>query len=80
MNKDSKIEITEEERIEYAKSLNVLRKSKGWTLKRMEELTGIPNQTISRYERGINEPTIFQAYKIAKLFDVTIEEMIQGEI
>lgn len=80
MNEDRKIEITEEERSEYAKSLKALRKGRGWTLKHMEELTGIPNQTLSRYECGKNEPTIFQAYKLAKLFDVTIDEMIRGEI
>lgn len=57
-------------------NLRRARKAKGWTLQKVSELTGIPNQTLSRYETGKNIPSVYQAYKLAVLFELTIEEMI----
>lgn len=76
----TKVTLTEKERAEFAVSLKLLRKIYHVSLIDVEELTGITNQSISRYENGLSAPSVFQAYKIAKCFGVTVEEMIQGEL
>ena len=75
-----KEENSKQRKAECAKSLKDLRQVYGLSLEGLSERTGIPNQTLSRYERGINEPSVFQAYKIAAAFGVTIEEMLLGEL
>mgnify|MGYP005970326691 CR=1 FL=1 len=66
----------ESERKSFGQNLRLARKQEGWTLQKVSELTGIPNQTLSRYETGKNIPSVYQAYKLASLFGMTIEEMI----
>ena len=82
MSKDNltKVTLTEEQRAEFAVSLKLLRKIYHVSLVEVEELTGITNQSISRYENGLSVPSVFQAYKIAQCVGVTIEEMIRGEL
>lgn len=80
MHELAKVTITEKQKSEFANSLKELREAHLITLEKLSELTEIPNQTISRYERGENEPSVFQAYKLAKCFGVTVEEMIDGDI
>ena len=40
---------------------------------------GVPRQTISSLENGRYNPSILLAYKIAKYFDMTIEEVFLFE-
>lgn len=76
----TKVTLTEEERAEFAVSMRFLRKMYHASLDDVAKLTDIPAQSLSRYELGQNAPSVFQAYKIAKCFGVTVEEMIQGEL
>lgn len=76
----TKVTLTEEERAEFAISMRSLRKMYHASLDDIAKLTDIPGQSLSRYELGENAPSVFQAYKIAKCFGVTVEEMIQGEL
>ena len=62
MHELAKVTITEKQNSEFANSLKELRETHLITLEKLSELTGIPNQTISRYERGEKEPSVFQAY------------------
>lgn len=43
------------------------------------KLMGVSRQTISSLETGRYNPSIFLAYKIAKYFDMTIEEVFVFE-
>ena len=52
-----------------------IRKAKGIRQEEFARLLGVSRQTISSLETGRYNPSIFLAYKIAKFFDMTIEEV-----
>lgn len=56
-----------------------LRKEKGVTQEQLSEYLGVTNRTISRWENGVNMPDFDLIIKIAQYFDVTIEELLDGE-
>ena len=73
---DREWEIEEEEMAQsFARSLKVIRKYRGYSLKQVSEGTEIPFQTIARYENGENVPSIIQAYKIAHFYDFSVNDM-----
>ena len=73
---DRNWEIEEEEMAEsLARSLRVLRKYRGYSLKQVSEGTDIPFQTIARYEKGENIPSVIQAYKLAHFYDFSVNHM-----
>ena len=52
-----------------------IRKSRGIRQDEFAKLIGVSRQTISSLETGRYNPSIYLAYKIAKYFDLTIEEV-----
>ena len=57
-----------------------IRKERGVRQEEFAKLMGVSRQTISSLENGRYNPSIILAYKIAKYFDMTIEEVfIFGE-
>lgn len=52
-----------------------IRKERGIRQEEFAKLIGVSRQTISSLETGRYNPSIFLAYKIAKYFDLTIEEV-----
>ena len=52
-----------------------IRKEKGIKQEDFAKLMGVSRQTISSLETGKYNPSIFPAYKIAKFFEMTIEEV-----
>ena len=52
-----------------------IRKAKGIRQEEFARLLGVSRQTISSLETGRYNPSIFLAYKIARFFDMTIEEV-----
>ncbi len=57
-----------------------IRKEKGIRQEDFAKLMGVSRQTISSLETGRYNPSIFLAYKIAKFFGMSIEEVfIFGE-
>ncbi len=52
-----------------------IRKEKGIRQEEFAKLMGVSRQTISSLETGKYNPSIFLAYKIAKYFEMTIEEV-----
>lgn len=52
-----------------------IRKEKGIKQDEFAKLMGVSRQTISSLETGKYNPSIFLAYKIAKHFEMTIEEV-----
>lgn len=52
-----------------------IRTEKGIKQDELGKLLGVSRQTISSLENGRYNPSIVLAYKIAKLFDTTIEEV-----
>lgn len=52
-----------------------IRKARGIRQEDFAKVLGVSRQTISSLERGRYNPSIFLAYKIAKYFEMTIEEV-----
>ena len=52
-----------------------IRKEKGIKQEDFAKLMGVSRQTISSLETGKYNPSIFLAYKIAKYFEMSIEEV-----
>lgn len=50
------------------------------TQKQLSELTNIPVISIGRYERGENSPDFSTLLTIAQALNITIDELIKGEI
>ena len=52
-----------------------IRKEKGIRQEEFAQLMGVSRQTISSLETGRYNPSILLAYKIAKFFEMTIEDV-----
>lgn len=52
-----------------------LRTSFNWTQEQLSEILGVSRQTIISIENGRYNPSLELAYKIAKLFHLSIEEV-----
>ena len=52
-----------------------IRKERGIRQDEFAKLMGVSRQTISSLETGRYNPSIYLAYKIARYFDMTIEEV-----
>ena len=59
--------------------LEQIRKERGIRQDEFARIMGVSRQTISSLETGRYNPSIYLAYKIAKYFDMTIEEMFVFE-
>ena len=55
--------------------LEAIRKERGILQDEMAKAMGVSRQTISSLENGRYNPSIMLAYKIAKYFGMTIEEV-----
>lgn len=51
----------------------------GVNQQQMGELVGVSRQTISQIERGDYSPSVTLALKIAKIFDVPVENIFEYE-
>lgn len=56
-------------------NLQLYRKKAKFTQQELSKATQIPQTTISCWERRIGEPTVSQAFKIAKILDVEVEDL-----
>lgn len=52
-----------------------IRKAKGIRQEEFAKIMGVSRQTISSLETGRYNPSVFLAYKIAKYFEMKIEEV-----
>ena len=55
--------------------LEQIRKEKGITQEELADTLEVSRQTVGSLENGRYNPSIILAYKIAKYFDLTIEEI-----
>ena len=59
--------------------IEAIRKERGILQEEFAKSMGVSRQTISSLENGRYNPSILLAYKIAKYFDMTIEEVFVFE-
>ncbi len=55
--------------------LEELRNQKGWTQQELADRVGVSRQTIISLERGRYNPSIVLAFRLARQFERTIEDL-----
>lgn len=59
--------------------LTELREKRGWSQGDLAAKLGVSRQTVNALERGRYDPSLPLAFKIARLFGSTIEEIFEPE-
>ena len=60
-------------------SLSALRQDRGWPQQRLADELGVSRQTIISIERGRFDPSLPLAFRIARLFETTIESVFEPD-
>jgi putative transcriptional regulator len=60
--------------------LKVLRAERDWTQAKLAEELEVSRQTINAIEKGKYDPSLPLAFKVARLFAMSIEEIFQDEV
>lgn len=61
-------------------TLRELRKQAGKTCAEVAEVLGVTPQAMYRYERGVREINLNQVVSLAKVYDVSIEEVVYASV
>ena len=59
--------------------LKVLRAERDWTQAQLAQELEVSRQTINAIEKGKFDPSLPLAFKVARLFQLSIEEIFQDE-
>jgi putative transcriptional regulator len=60
-------------------TLHVLRAERGWSQAELADHLGVSRQTVNALETGKYDPSLPLAFKIARLFGRSIEEIFQPD-
>lgn len=60
----------------FCENLNLLIKERGVMQKDVSRATGITPTTLTCYTKGIRNPSLDTVYKLAKYFNVSIDELV----
>lgn len=60
----------------FGRNLAALRKASGWTQPQLAEMLGITLAALTHYERKAQNPTAEFVAKVAKLFNVSVDELL----
>ena len=63
----------------FSENLIMLRKINQMSQEELAEKLGVSRQTLSKYETGESLPDILRCQKIAEIFDVTIDDLVNHE-
>lgn len=61
-------------------TLRDLRKQAGKTCAEVAEALGVTPQALYRYERGVREINLSQVVALAKVYDVSIEDVVYAQL
>ena len=62
----------------FCKNFAVLRRTHGYTQEAIAEKCGVSRQAIAKWETGASLPDMYKLVDIAKLFDVSIDDLVCG--
>lgn len=62
----------------FCKNFAVLRRTHGYTQETIAEKCGVSRQAIAKWEAGTSLPDMYKLVDIAKLFDVSIDDLVCG--
>jgi putative transcriptional regulator len=68
------------EAVQVKSRLRVLRAEREWSQAHLAERLGVSRQTVNAIETEKYEPSLGLAFKIAKLFDMSVEEIFEPEM
>jgi len=57
--------------------LKVLRAERDWTQANLADELGVSRQTVNAIEKGKFDPSLPLAFKVARLFELSIEDIFQ---
>jgi putative transcriptional regulator len=60
--------------------LKVLRAERDWTQADLAGYLGVSRQTINAIEKGKFDPSLPLAFKVSRLFKMTIEEIFEDDV
>lgn len=60
---------------QFESKIHVYRATKRMTQQELADLVGVSRQTVMQLERNRYNPSVLLAYSIARVFDVTIEDL-----
>ena len=60
--------------------LKVLRAERDWTQANLADELGVSRQTVNAIEKGKFDPSLPLAFKVARLFELSIEDIFQDEV
>ena len=60
--------------------ISELRKEHGLTQKQVGDMLGITDNSVSKWERGVNAPDIYYLAPLSEMFHVSIKELLNGKI
>lgn len=67
------------DKYKFDSKIHVFRATKRMSQQELADLVGVSRQTIIQLERNRYNPSMLLAYSIAKIFDVTIEDLFDFE-
>lgn len=59
-----------------AENLSLLRQKNGYTLEALAEIISVSRQTVAKWETGDSHPDIVNCLKLATLFKVSLDELV----
>lgn len=65
--------------MKFAKNLRRIRKLKGYSVKKLSEISGISTAAIKMYEKGLSDPNLSRLIWLAEALDTTVAILI-GEV
>ena len=72
---DARMEHTDDTMTEMGRVIALARRARGMTLRQLGERLGVSAQAVHKWERGVNYPDITQLPMIARVLEVSIEDL-----
>lgn len=63
----------------FGEKIKAERNKKGWTQDELAEMLFVSRQSVSKWEKGLNYPSIEIIIKISDLFGLTIDELLRSD-
>lgn len=67
------------DQIKMGEFISELRKESGLTQKQIGDKLGITDNSVSKWERGINSPDIYYLAPLSEIFHVSVKELLNGQ-
>lgn len=69
--------MAKKDKYKFDSKIHIYRAAKRMSQQELADLVGVSRQTIIQLERNRYNPSMLLAYSIAKVFDVTIEDLFE---